>query len=108
MILFNVENRFTFWFHIPSGPSVVTKDEIRDPHNLNLECEVNGVVKQNSNTIQMVFKIWDILSWVTKFITLQPGDIFLTGSPSGSGKYEKPVPQFLKVKNIQFRMIIIQ
>ena len=84
-------------FLIFSGPAIVTKDDIIDPHNLNLKCHVNNAVKQDSNTNQMIFKIWDIISWLTSFFTLNPGDIILTGSPPGSGKYQKPTPQFLKV-----------
>ena len=82
----------------------MTKDDITDPHNLNLKCHVNNCEKQNSNTNQMIFKIWDILSWLSSFFTLNPGDIILTGSPPGSGKYQKPLPQFLKVrvKNIEY------
>ena len=91
-----VNYNFTI-FHIFSGPAIVTKDDITDPHNLNLKCYLNNVLKQDSNTNQMIFKIWDIISWLTSFFTLNPGDIILTGSPPGSGKYQKPTPQFLKV-----------
>ena len=75
----------------------MTKDDIIDPHNLNLMCHVNNSVKQDSSTNQMIFKIWDIISWLSSFLTLNPGDIILTGSPPGSGKYQRPIPQFLKV-----------
>ena len=84
-------------FHILSGPAIVTKDEIGNPHNLTLKCNVNEAEKQNSNTNQMVFNICDILAWVTRFMTCRPGDIILTGSPPGSGKYQIPTPQFLRV-----------
>ena len=81
-----------------SGPAIVTTDEIGNPHNLDLSCKVNDAEMQNSNTNQMIFDIWDILMWVTKFITVRPGDVILTGSPPGSGKFHTPRPQFLKVQ----------
>jgi len=79
----------------PLGPSVVTKDEIGDPHNLNLKCIVNGVTKQDSNTKQLVFKTEDVVSWCSKFCTLLPGDLILTGTPPGVGCFKNP-PEFLK------------
>ena len=81
----------------PLGPSVVTKDEIGDPHNLNLKCIVNGVTKQDSNTKQLVFKTEDVVSWCSKFCTLLPGDLILTGTPPGVGCFKNP-PEFLKVQ----------
>jgi len=81
----------------PIGPAIVTKEEIGDPHNLNLSCTVNGEVKQDSNTAQFVFGVDEVVSWVSKFTTLLPGDIILTGTPPGVGAFQKPVPQFLKV-----------
>ena len=80
----------------PLGPSIVTTDEIGNPHSLNLKCIVNGVTKQDSNTKQLVFKTEDIVSWCSKFVTLLPGDLILTGTPPGVGVFMKP-PQFLKV-----------
>ena len=79
----------------PLGPALVTKDEIPDPHNLNLGCKVNGVAKQDSNTRQLVFKTEDIVAWCSQFCTLRPGDIILTGTPPGVGCFMKP-PQFLQ------------
>lgn len=78
----------------PMGPAVVTRDEILDPHNLNLSCSVNGVVKQDSNTKQLVFGVAEVVSWVSQFTTLLPGDLILTGTPPGVGVFMKP-PQFL-------------
>ncbi len=80
-----------------TGPAVVTSDEIGDPHNLGIRCLVNGVKKQDSNTNQMVFNTQQIVAWVSKFFTLQPGDVILTGTPPGVGVFRKP-PEFLKVK----------
>jgi 2-keto-4-pentenoate hydratase/2-oxohepta-3-ene-1,7-dioic acid hydratase in catechol pathway len=79
----------------PLGPALVTRDEIENPHNLNLSCIVNGDVKQDSNTKQLVFGIPEVVAWVSQFTTLLPGDIILTGTPPGVGVFKKP-PQFLK------------
>jgi len=84
----------------PIGPAVVTKEEIADPHNLNLSCKVNNEVKQDSNTSQFVFGVPEVISWVTQFMTLLPGDIILTGTPPGVGAFIKPKPQFLKVGDV--------
>merc|ERR1712079_473259 len=58
----------------PIGPAIATRDEIEDPHNLNLSCTVNGVVKQDSNTKQLVFGVAEVVSWISQFTTLLPGD----------------------------------
>jgi len=79
----------------PLGPAIVTKDELGDPHNLNLKCLVNGEVKQDSNTNQLVFKTEQLVSWCSKLFTLLPGDVILTGTPPGVGIFRQP-PQFLK------------
>jgi len=79
----------------PLGPAIVTKDEIDDPHNLRLKCVVNGVVQQDSNTNQLVFKTEQLVSWCSSLFTLIPGDVILTGTPPGVGIFKKP-PQFLK------------
>jgi len=79
----------------PIGPALVTSDEITDPQNLNLSCTVNGSVKQNSNTRQMVFGVGAAVAWISQFSTLLPGDIILTGTPPGVGAFQKP-PMFLK------------
>ena len=67
----------------PIGPVIVTPDEIGDPQNLDIECRVNGEVKQQSNTKHMIFKIPEIIAFVTKMFTLEAGDIIITGTPSG-------------------------
>ena len=79
----------------PIGPWVVTADEVPDPGNLELWTEVNGKRVQNSNTADLIFGINDIVSYVSDFMTLLPGDIIPTGTPSGVGLGMKP-PQFLK------------
>jgi 2-keto-4-pentenoate hydratase/2-oxohepta-3-ene-1,7-dioic acid hydratase in catechol pathway len=79
----------------PIGPWVVTADEVPDPGKLGLWTEVNGKRVQNSNTSDLIFGIDHIVSYVSHFMTLFPGDIIPTGTPSGVGLGMKP-PQFLK------------
>jgi len=79
----------------PLGPAIVTSEEIPDPQNLNLSCTVNGVVRQDSNTKQMVFGVSEVVTWISQFSTLLPGDIILTGTPPGVGAFLKP-PVFLQ------------
>jgi 2-keto-4-pentenoate hydratase/2-oxohepta-3-ene-1,7-dioic acid hydratase in catechol pathway len=67
----------------PMGPYLVTKDEIENPHNLNLSLKVNGVEKQNSNTKFMLFNINDLIEDLSIVFTLEPGDIIATGTPAG-------------------------
>ncbi|XP_072490860.1 oxaloacetate tautomerase FAHD2A, mitochondrial [Notamacropus eugenii] len=85
----------TFDTFCPLGPALVTKDCVADPHNLKICCRVNGEVVQDSNTSRMVFKTEDLIAWVSQFVTLYPGDVFLTGTPPGVGVFRKP-PVFLK------------
>ncbi len=79
----------------PMGPWIVTHDEIPDPHALPLRCRVNGVVKQESNTSDFIFDIPAVIEWLSKGMTLLPGDIIATGTPSGVGFARTP-PEFLK------------
>jgi 2-keto-4-pentenoate hydratase/2-oxohepta-3-ene-1,7-dioic acid hydratase in catechol pathway len=79
----------------PMGPYIVTKDEVEDPHNLSITTKVNGEIRQSSNTDQMIFSIPTIISILSKGMTLEPGDIIATGTPSGVGKGYKP-PRFLR------------
>lgn len=69
----------------PIGPQVVLTRDIGDPQNLNIICRLNGETVQNSNTVNMIFKIPEIVEFVSKNFTLNPGDIILTGTPSGVG-----------------------
>ena len=69
----------------PIGPRIAPKPEIDDPHNLNLLLKINGEVRQKSNTRHMIFTIPETLSFISKFITLVPGDIVATGTPNGVG-----------------------
>ena len=80
----------------PVGPYLVTKDEVPDPQNLDLWTEVDGQRMQNGNTRTMVFGVKMLVSYVSRFITLYPGDIISTGTPPGVGLGKKPSPIFLK------------
>jgi len=74
----------------PMGPIIVTKDEIENPHNLNLSLKVNGVEKQNSNTKFMLFNINDLIEDLSTVFTLEAGDIIATGTPAGVGAGRDP------------------
>ncbi|HEY8388001.1 MAG TPA: fumarylacetoacetate hydrolase family protein [Parasegetibacter sp.] len=74
----------------PMGPILVTRDEISDPHNLNLSLKVNGIEKQNCNTSFMLFNVFDLIQDLSKVFTLEPGDIIATGTPSGVGAGRVP------------------
>lgn len=79
----------------PCGPYLVTKDEIADPHKLQIVTRVNGVQEQSANTDTMIFDIPTILEHIADFIDLEPGDLIPTGTPAGVGFKRKP-PVFLK------------
>jgi len=80
----------------PIGPWLVTADEVPDPQKLKLQLAVNGVLLQNGSTETMVFGVAELVSYVSRFMTLEPGDIISTGTPPGVGMGLKPLPQFLK------------
>lgn len=79
----------------PIGPWLVTADEIQNPQTLDLELRVNGEIKQKSNTEDMIFPVAQIVSYLSQFMTLLPGDVVITGTPAGVGLGMKP-QQFLK------------
>ena len=79
----------------PYGEFVATKDEIPDPHNLRIQFRLNGETMQDSNTDQLIFKIPELVEYISRSITLEPGDIIATGTPPGVGFARKP-PVFLK------------
>ena len=79
----------------PIGPYLVSKDEVKDVNNLNMQLDVNGKRMQTGNTSTMIFDVNIIVSYVSKFMSLQPGDIITTGTPPGVGMGMKP-QQFLK------------
>jgi len=79
----------------PMGPYLVTPDEVGDPHALALETRVNGEVRQSSNTSQFIFDVPYLVSFLSQFFTLAPGDVIATGTPPGVGIHRKP-PLLLK------------
>ena len=79
----------------PLGPWLVTADEIADPQALDLWCDVNGARKQSGNTRDMIFSVAFLISHLSQFMTLLPGDVIATGTPAGVGAGRKP-PEFLK------------
>jgi 2,4-didehydro-3-deoxy-L-rhamnonate hydrolase len=83
----------------PIGPYLVTSDEVGDPQNLDMWLDVNGVRKQTGNTRTMIFSVAQIVSYVSEFMTLMPGDVITTGTPPGVGMGFKP-PQYLKVDDV--------
>ncbi len=84
----------------PVGPWLVTTDEIKDPQNLKMWLKVNGETKQNGSTATMIFGVRTLVSYISRFMTLMPGDIIPTGTPPGVGLGIKPVPQFLKAGDV--------
>jgi 2-keto-4-pentenoate hydratase/2-oxohepta-3-ene-1,7-dioic acid hydratase in catechol pathway len=78
----------------PIGPWLVTRDEVPDPQNLRLWLEVNGERMQDSSTAEMIFGVAELVSYLSRFMTLMPGDVIATGTPPGVGLGQKP-PRFL-------------
>ncbi len=83
----------------PIGPWLVTKDEVPDPANLGLFCEVNGDRRQSGSTATMIFKPAFLVSYISRFMTLLPGDVIATGTPPGVGLGMNP-PQYLKTGDV--------
>lgn len=81
----------------PAGPYLVTRDEVPDPHALALRLRVNGVTKQDSNTRQMIFQIPELIEFISRIVTLEPGDMIATGTPAGVGHARN---EFLKAGDI--------
>lgn len=84
----------------PTGPWLATKDEIPDPQQLGMWLKVNGVTMQDGNTRTMIFDVKTIVSYVSRYMTLMPGDIIATGTPSGVGMGKKPEPIWLKAGDV--------
>ncbi len=85
----------TFDTFAPMGPYLVTADEVQDPHALDITIRVNGEVLQNSNTRELIFKIPDLVAYISSIVTLEPGDVISTGTPAGVGFARKP-PRYLR------------
>jgi 2,4-didehydro-3-deoxy-L-rhamnonate hydrolase len=83
----------------PIGPYLVTPDSVADPHDLDMWLDVNGQPRQRGNTKTMVFGVAHLVSYISQFMTLMPGDIITTGTPPGVGMGMKP-PQFLKAGDV--------
>ncbi|UCC33326.1 MAG: fumarylacetoacetate hydrolase family protein [Candidatus Bathyarchaeota archaeon] len=79
----------------PIGPCITTTDQIDDPNNLSVSTRVNGEVRQDSSTKNMVFGIYEIVHHISQVMTLEPGDLIATGTPAGVGVFMKPQPRFL-------------
>ncbi|MCL4377747.1 MAG: fumarylacetoacetate hydrolase family protein, partial [Actinobacteria bacterium] len=79
----------------PIGPVIVKKDQVPDPQNLRLKSYVNNELRQNSNTGEMIFKVFDLISYISASITLNEGDLIATGTPAGVGVFAKG-KKFLK------------
>jgi 2-keto-4-pentenoate hydratase/2-oxohepta-3-ene-1,7-dioic acid hydratase in catechol pathway len=85
----------TFDTFAPCGPTLVTADEVPDPHNLGIRLRLNGQTMQDSSTRQMIFTVGEVVSYLSQVFTLEPGDLVFTGTPPGVGFARKP-PVFLK------------
>lgn len=84
----------------PMGPCLVTKDCIPDPNNLRLGTRVNGELRQDGTTANMIFKVPHLVAFISQVMTLEPGDIIATGTPAGVGIFAKPEPKLLKPGDI--------
>jgi len=84
----------------PIGPWLVTTDELKEPQNLDMWLDVNGVRKQTGNTRTMIFGVADLVADLSKYMTLVPGDVITTGTPPGVGMGMKPEPQYLKAGDV--------
>ncbi|WP_127089628.1 fumarylacetoacetate hydrolase family protein [Aquabacter cavernae] len=79
----------------PVGPWLVSADEVGDPQTLDMWCDVSGVRRQSSSTAQMIFGVAEVVSYISQFMTLLPGDLIITGTPAGVGLGQRP-PFYLK------------
>lgn len=89
----------SFNTHGPTGPWLITTDEVADPHQLQLRMLVNGEVRQDANTSDLIYDIWEQIAYLSTVMTLEPGDILATGTPSGVGVAQQP-PQFRKIGDV--------
>ena len=80
----------SFDTHAPMGPWIVTADEIGDPHTLGIRCFVNAEKRQDSNTKHLIFGVYDLISYLSQAMTLEPGDVLFTGTPGGVGMAMSP------------------
>ena len=74
------------------GPWIATPDEIRDPHDMRITTRINGELRQNDTTANMIFKFEDLIAYISTYTTLEPGDVIVTGTPIGAGvRFDPPV-----------------
>src|SRR5262249_12923156 len=85
----------TFDTFAPMGPNIVSADEIADPHALGISLRINGEVLQQSNTRELIFKIPELVAYLSSVMTLEAGDVVSTGTPAGVG-YARQPPRFLR------------
>jgi len=85
----------TFDTFAPMGPWIVTRDEIADPHGLDISLEIGGEILQRSNTRELVFGVPALIEYISSVVTLEPGDVVATGTPAGVGFARKP-PRYLR------------
>jgi 2-keto-4-pentenoate hydratase/2-oxohepta-3-ene-1,7-dioic acid hydratase in catechol pathway len=83
----------------PLGPFLATRDEIADPQKLSMRLSVNGKLMQNGSTRDMIYSVAELVSYISRFMSLQPGDVVLTGTPAGVGHGQKP-PVYLQVGDV--------
>jgi len=74
----------------PIGPAIVSKDEIADPHALDIKLSIDGEILQHSNTRELIFKVPDLIEYLSNIVTLEPGDVISTGTPAGVGLGRTP------------------
>jgi 2-keto-4-pentenoate hydratase/2-oxohepta-3-ene-1,7-dioic acid hydratase in catechol pathway len=85
------KRQLSFWYTKsfdtfgPNGPFITTADEIANPQDLTIRVNVNGEERQNCSTSQMIFSVYELVEFLTSFLTLEPGDIIATGTPAGVG-----------------------
>jgi 2-keto-4-pentenoate hydratase/2-oxohepta-3-ene-1,7-dioic acid hydratase in catechol pathway len=84
----------------PVGPWLVTPDEIADPQNLDLWLDLNGRRRQNGSTRTMIFSVAMLIAYISRFMTLEPGDLITTGTPPGVGMGVKPAPLYLRAGDV--------
>jgi len=104
---FNQKQRGTQWSKgkghdsfCPTGPWLVTPDELGDPQDLDMYLDVNGGRMQNGNTKTMIFDVAQLISYVSEYVTLYPGDLMITGTPPGVGEGKKPEAIYLKAGDV--------
>ena len=104
---FNQKQRGTQWSKgkghdtfCPTGPWLVTPDEVGDPQDLDMYLDVNGARMQTGNTRTMIFNVAQLISYVSEYITLYPGDLMITGTPPGVGEGKKPTAIYLKAGDV--------